>query len=91
VLDDLDPRLRAPGGTHPIEVVEQHWPAEPFTRGGPVAVSSPGAPDRVRPALRDPVGPAALGRDRDGHRSGAATSTAPLLRASGPPTRSSPR
>jgi len=55
MLADLElafgPRARTP-----IEVVEQHWPAEPFTRGGPVAVSSPGALTALGPALRDPVG-----------------------------------
>ena len=37
-------------------MVEQHWPAEPFTRGGPVAVGSPGALTELGPALRQPVG-----------------------------------
>jgi monoamine oxidase len=56
ILADLElafgPRARSP-----IEIVEQHWPAEPFTRGGPVAVSSPGALTALGPALREPVGP----------------------------------
>ena len=30
---------------------------QPFTRGGPVAVSSPGALTALGPALRAPVGP----------------------------------
>ncbi len=40
----------------PIEVVEQHWPGEPFTRGGPVAICSPGALTGFGSALRDPIG-----------------------------------
>ena len=56
MLADLElafgPRARTP-----IEVVEQHWPGEPFTRGGPVAVSTPGALTALGPALREPVGP----------------------------------
>ena len=47
----------ARGPRTPVEIVEQHWPAEPFTRGGPVAVSVPGALTALGPALRAPVGP----------------------------------
>ncbi len=56
MLADLE-RAFGPLARAPIEVVEQHWPAEPFTRGGPVAVSSPGALTALGPALREPVGP----------------------------------
>jgi monoamine oxidase len=56
VLDDLA-RAFGPRARTPVEVVEQHWPAEPFTRGGPVAISSPGALTALGPALRRPVGP----------------------------------
>jgi monoamine oxidase len=56
VLAELEwafgPRARTP-----IEIVEQHWPAEPFTCGGPVAISAPGALTTLGPALREPVGP----------------------------------
>ncbi|HEY2214244.1 MAG TPA: FAD-dependent oxidoreductase, partial [Acidimicrobiales bacterium] len=45
-----------PRAAKPIEIVEQHWPGEPFTRGGPVAVCSPGALTGFGPALRDPIG-----------------------------------
>jgi monoamine oxidase len=45
-----------PRAGRPVEVVEQHWPGEPFTRGGPVAVSSPGALTGFGEALREPVG-----------------------------------
>jgi monoamine oxidase len=45
-----------PRAAHPIEVVEQHWPGEPFARGGPVAICSPGALTGFGSALRDPVG-----------------------------------
>jgi monoamine oxidase len=50
-------RAFGPLAGQPIEVVEQHWPGEPFTRGGPVAVSSPGALTGFGPSLREPVGP----------------------------------
>lgn len=40
----------------PVELVEQHWPAEIYTRGGPVAISVPGALTAAGPALREPVG-----------------------------------
>jgi monoamine oxidase len=56
VLDQLG-RAFGPRALDPIEVVEQHWLAEPFTRGGPVAVSSPGALTGLGGALRQPVGP----------------------------------
>jgi len=56
VVGDLV-RAFGPRARTPIEIVEQHWPAEPFTRGGPVAVSSPGALTALGPALREPVGP----------------------------------
>ena len=56
VLADLE-RAFGPRARTPMEIVEQHWPAEPFTRGGPVAVSSPGALTTLGPALREPVGP----------------------------------
>ncbi len=50
-------RYFGPRAASPVEVVEQHWPAEPYTRGGPVAVFSPGLLTDFGPALRDPVGP----------------------------------
>jgi monoamine oxidase len=56
VLDELE-RAFGPQARTPIEMVEQHWPAEPFTRGGPVAFSVPGALTALGPALRAPVGP----------------------------------
>jgi len=56
VLSDLE-RAFGPQALRPIEVVEQHWPGEPFTRGGPVALSKPGSLTGCGPALRDPVGP----------------------------------
>jgi monoamine oxidase len=56
VLDDLV-RAFGPKARTPVEIVEQHWPGEPFTRGGPVAVSAPGALTALGPALRAPVGP----------------------------------
>lgn len=54
VLEELT-RAFGPQAASPIEVVEQHWPGEPFTRGGPVAISSPGALTGFGPALRSPV------------------------------------
>jgi monoamine oxidase len=56
VLADLA-RAFGPRAARPVEYVEQAWCAEPFTRGGPVAVSSPGALTALGPALRTPVGP----------------------------------
>jgi monoamine oxidase len=56
VLADLA-RAFGPRAAQPVEYVEQAWCAEPFTRGGPVAVSSPGALTALGPALRTPVGP----------------------------------
>jgi monoamine oxidase len=50
-------RYFGPQAAAPLEVVEQHWPAEPYTRGGPVAVFSPGLLTDFGPALRQPVGP----------------------------------
>jgi monoamine oxidase len=55
VLAELE-RAFGPRSRTPMEIVEQHWPAEPFTRGGPVAVSVPGALTALGPALRAPVG-----------------------------------
>jgi monoamine oxidase len=50
-------RALGPMAQDPVEVVEQHWPAEAFTRGGPVAIGSPGALTELGSALRRPVGP----------------------------------
>ena len=50
-------RYFGPRARSPLEVVEQHWPAEPYTRGGPVAVFSPGLLTDFGTALRQPVGP----------------------------------
>ena len=56
VLSELE-RAFGPHALEPLELVEQHWMAEPFTRGGPVAVSTPGALTALGAALREPVGP----------------------------------
>ena len=76
-----------PRACAPIEIVEQHWTAEPFTRGGPVAVSAPGALTALGPALRRAGRATALGRDRDGDAVVRRISTARSRRACGPPTR----
>ncbi len=55
-LHDLQ-RAFGDAAAAPVEVIEQHWPAEPYTRGGPIAVFSPGALSSVGHALRAPVGP----------------------------------
>lgn len=55
VLADLE-RAFGPRAARPLEVVEQHWPAEPYSGGGPVAVLPPGTLTGVGPALRAPVG-----------------------------------
>ncbi|MDA8359014.1 MAG: FAD-dependent oxidoreductase [Actinomycetota bacterium] len=50
-------RAFGPRASQPLEIVEQHWPAEPFTRGGPVSFCVPGALGGAGQALREPVGP----------------------------------
>lgn len=56
VLEDLA-RAFGPRAATPVELVEQHWCAEPFTGGGPVAVFTPGLLTGCGEALRRPVGP----------------------------------
>jgi monoamine oxidase len=56
VLEELG-RAFGPGAARPVELTFEHWPSEAFTRGGPVAVSAPGALTGFGPALREPVGP----------------------------------
>jgi monoamine oxidase len=55
VLAELE-RSFGPGAGEPVELLEQHWPAEQFTRGGPVAVAGPGVMTGFGQALREPVG-----------------------------------
>jgi len=55
VIEDLV-RAFGPDAGRPLELVEQHWPGEPYTRGGPVAISMPGALSTLGPALREPIG-----------------------------------
>ncbi|MGP8058534.1 MAG: flavin monoamine oxidase family protein [Acidimicrobiales bacterium] len=55
VLAELE-RAFGPAAGRPVELVARHWPAEPYTRGGPVAISVPGALTGFGPALREPVG-----------------------------------
>ncbi len=76
-----------PKAGEPIEVVEQHWPGEPFTRGGPVAWRHPApSPDSVRRyAIRS--GPC-TGPARRRQLSGVAISMAPSHRDSALQTRS---
>lgn len=56
LLEELG-RAFGPDAARPVELVLQHWPGEAFTRGGPVAISSPGALTGFGPDLRAPVGP----------------------------------
>jgi monoamine oxidase len=56
VLDDLA-RAFGPAAASPLELIEQRWCIEPWTRGGPVAVFSPGLLTGCGLALRRPVGP----------------------------------
>ncbi|MHB8594349.1 MAG: flavin monoamine oxidase family protein [Acidimicrobiales bacterium] len=56
MLDELV-RYFGPRAATPVELLEQHWCAEPYTRGGPVAVFSPGLLTSCGPALRQPIGP----------------------------------
>ncbi len=50
-------RAFGPEALRPVEVVEQRWSAEPYSRGGPVACLGPGVLTGCGPHLRDPVGP----------------------------------
>ncbi|HLN16497.1 MAG TPA: NAD(P)/FAD-dependent oxidoreductase [Acidimicrobiales bacterium] len=54
-LEELE-RAFGPRAAEPTEIVEQHWSAEEFTRGGPVAICVPGALTGFGPSLRQPVG-----------------------------------
>ena len=56
LLGDLA-RAFGPKAAEPVELIEQDWPAEQFTLGGPVTVMSPWALTGFGPALREPVGP----------------------------------
>lgn len=49
-------RAFGPRAGEPLELVDQHWPAEVHTRGGPVAIGVPGSLTTLGPALREPVG-----------------------------------
>ncbi|MEY2514104.1 MAG: monoamine oxidase [bacterium] len=40
----------------PIDYVEMDWPAQPYSRGGPIAVPAPGVLTTFGVALREPVG-----------------------------------
>jgi monoamine oxidase len=40
----------------PIDYVEMDWPAQAYSRGGPLAVPAPGVLTTFGPALREPVG-----------------------------------
>lgn len=54
IVEQLGRAFGPPAG-EPAELVEQHWPGEVFTGGGPVAICSPGALASLGPALREPV------------------------------------
>ncbi|HZU78733.1 MAG TPA: FAD-dependent oxidoreductase [Acidimicrobiales bacterium] len=56
ILDDLV-RAFGPRAERPIDLHEQRWCTEPFTRGGPVTIFSPGMLTSCGVALREPVGP----------------------------------
>jgi monoamine oxidase len=44
------------GAANPRDYFETNWPAEPWSRGGPVGIAAPGVYTAVGPALRKPVG-----------------------------------
>ncbi|MEA2444530.1 MAG: monoamine oxidase, partial [Thermoleophilales bacterium] len=44
------------GAANPRDYFEMNWPAEPWSRGGPVGIAAPGVYTSVGPALRAPVG-----------------------------------
>ena len=50
-------RAFGPEAARPVEVTEQRWSAEPYTRGGPVACLGPGVLTGCGDSLRTPVGP----------------------------------
>ena len=89
VLDELEAAF-GPRARTPLELVEQHWCAEPFTRGGPVAVSSPVPSPRSGRPCASRSGPL--------HWAGTETATkwcgyldGALAPAGAPPTRCTPR
>jgi monoamine oxidase len=55
VLDGLA-RVFGPRAAKPDGWAEQLWPADPWSRGGPVAYMPPGTLTAFGPALREPVG-----------------------------------
>ncbi|HEX8074815.1 MAG TPA: FAD-dependent oxidoreductase [Thermoleophilaceae bacterium] len=50
-------RVFGPRAARPDAYAEQDWPAETWSRGGPVAYMPPGTLTAFGPALREPVGP----------------------------------
>lgn len=56
LLTDLV-RAFGPKASSPVELLEQDWPAEAFTGGGPVTVMGTGALTKFGHSLRQPVGP----------------------------------
>jgi monoamine oxidase len=55
VLEGFE-RLFGPRAARPDEWIEQVWPSEPWSGGGPVAYMRPGALTAFGPALRQPEG-----------------------------------
>ncbi len=45
-----------PPAANPIQYFESDWPAERWSRGGPVGFTAPGALSAYGPALREPIG-----------------------------------
>jgi monoamine oxidase len=45
-----------PEAANPTEYFETNWPAERWSRGGPVGIAAPGVYTAVGPALRKPIG-----------------------------------
>jgi monoamine oxidase len=54
-LKDLSDAFGAEAGS-PTEYFETNWPAERWSRGGPVGVAGPGVYTALGPALRKPIG-----------------------------------
>lgn len=50
-------RLHGPEAAHPTRYVERCWADEPWTRGCPVGVATPGTWTQLGHALRAPIGP----------------------------------
>jgi monoamine oxidase len=58
VLDQLSTFFPDPADSahNPVDYLEKFWPADPWSRGGPVGVAPPGTYTAYGPSLRQPFG-----------------------------------